>query len=301
MTPDRSTSQPFTPRHPVWRGVRAAALATAECRGMAVFPTTAVKTPALPTAHPDAQTVCRGECGQLGHGVHDATADPRRVRALFAATQGVHGYGIACGRAPHHLIGLDLDRKNGLDGVAALADLAARHGFTVPDTITVATPSGGLHLWFTAPAGARVTNSASRLGPGIDVRGTGGYVIGPGSRTDFGRYAYLEPGPLAAVPAPLLDLMLRPQPAAQRLATRVRRAGSGEVGALAGFVRNAPKGQLNNRLYWASCRAFADPRIDPDTAADELLAAAVEAGHPAPGARRTIASGRRTAGAGERP
>src|SRR3712207_6518980 len=37
------------------------------------------------------------------------------------------------------------------------------------------TPSGGLHLFFTKAGGIRST--ASEIVPGVDVRGTGGYVI----------------------------------------------------------------------------------------------------------------------------
>ncbi|NJA56508.1 bifunctional DNA primase/polymerase, partial [Streptomyces sp. NEAU-H3] len=115
------------------------------------------------------------------------------------------GYGIACGLAPYHLIGLDLDTKHGADPLRALALLGARHGFVLPATVRVATPSGGAHLWLSAPAGLTVRNSASRLAPGIDVRGTGGYLVGPGSRTTRGVYRFLPgapPGPPRPAPAP---------------------------------------------------------------------------------------------------
>ncbi|MBO8195603.1 hypothetical protein ITI46_28715 [Streptomyces oryzae] len=43
---------------------------------------------------------CRAECGLLGHRVYDASSDPERVRALFAAAPWATCYGIACGRPP---------------------------------------------------------------------------------------------------------------------------------------------------------------------------------------------------------
>ena len=52
------------------------------------------------------------------------------------------------------------------------------------------TPSGGRHLWLTGPPDVVVPNSASRLAPGIDIRGAGGYLVGPGSRTDHGVYTH---------------------------------------------------------------------------------------------------------------
>lgn len=160
------------------------ALSAAE-RGLPVIPLSPTKLPALRSPHRgDAEPVlCRGECGLPGHGVHDATTDPAGVRALFAAAPWATGYGIACGRPPHHLIGIDLDTKSSLssvsassstDSVSALPHLALRHLFTIPETVAVLTPSGGRHLWLTGPPDVVVPNSASRLAPGIDVRGAGG-------------------------------------------------------------------------------------------------------------------------------
>lgn len=64
------------------------ALSAAE-RGLAVIPLARTKLPALRSPHRDAPAsepfACRGECGRFGHGVHDASTDPDRVRALFAA------------------------------------------------------------------------------------------------------------------------------------------------------------------------------------------------------------------------
>ncbi|NEA39744.1 bifunctional DNA primase/polymerase, partial [Streptomyces sp. SID11385] len=210
----------------------ALALAAA-AHGYAVFPLGRTKRPALPSPHrtpaappspaaeastrapealaPSPETLpgpaapCRGACGLPGHGVYDASTDPAVVRALFARAPQASGYGIACGAAPHHLLGLDLDTKHGADPVRALALLGARHGFVLPATVRVATPSGGAHLWFSTPAGLTVRNSAGRLAPGIDVRGTGGYLVGPGSRTTRGVYRFLPgapPGPPRPAPAP---------------------------------------------------------------------------------------------------
>jgi hypothetical protein len=85
-----------------------------------------------------------------------------------------------CAPARSGHVVLDLDRKNGKDGVRELEKLAAQHGFEVFNTLTVSTPSGGLHLYLTGV----LPNSASRIAPGIDVRGVGGYVLVPGSRLD---------------------------------------------------------------------------------------------------------------------
>ncbi|MFI8517369.1 bifunctional DNA primase/polymerase [Streptomyces sp. NPDC085481] len=234
------------------------ALSAAE-RGLPVIPLSRTKLPALRSPHRGERrpVPCRGECGLPGHGVYDATTDPAAVRALFAAAPWATGYGIACGRPPHHLIGVDLDVRPGQDGVAALDALARRHLFTVPPTVTVLTPGGGRHLWLTGPPDAVVPNSASRLAPGVDIRGAGGYLVGPGSITPRGTYR-LAPGtadlPPAPCPGPLLLLMAPPdQPATPRTpASTGPPAGEG----LVRFVGASPRGQRNTRLFWAACRAY---------------------------------------------
>jgi hypothetical protein len=270
------------------------ALRVAE-RGYAVFPITRTKLPAIRSPHrddPPGTPQCRGGCGRPGHGVHDATTNPDRLADLFSAAPYAAGYGIACGRGDEPLLGIDLDRKNNVDGVASLAALAEQHGFTVPDTIIIATPSGGEHRWFTGPAGAPVQNSASKLGPGIDVRGYGGYLVGPGSLTNKGIYRVAEPRPVADLPDGLLRLMLPPPPV--RRAPLVSLPGPRRGAALVGlvkFVLDAPEGELNTRLYWASCRAY-ETGVDADAVGRALVAAAVSLGHPERAAERTVNSAR---------
>lgn len=289
------------------------ALSAAES-GFPVIPLSPSKLPALRSPHRDESGTggvhpCRGECGLPGHGVHDATTDPAAVRALFAAAPWATGYGIACGRAPHHLIGVDLDiTPTGAgaqtpadptpDSVAALQQLAFQHLFTLPETVVVLTPSGGRHIWLSGPAGVTVPNSAGRLAPGIDVRGAGGYLVGPGSVTARGAYR-LAPGSAGLTPAPcpraLLRLLTPPE--------RGRHAGPGghrggrpaQGHGLVQFVLAAHEGQRNTRLFWAACRAY--EHGFGDSLAESLVDAAVRTGLTEHEARATIASASRlTAG-----
>ncbi|MFG3525283.1 bifunctional DNA primase/polymerase [Streptomyces sp. NPDC047917] len=270
------------------------ALSAAE-RGLPVIPLTARKLPALPSPHrnDDRRPPCRGACGLPGHGVHDATTDPVAVRALFAAAPWATGYGIACGRPPHHLIGIDLDVAPAGEGDSAvsLRRLALHHLFTIPPTVTVLTPSGGRHLWLTGPPGVPVPNSASRLAPGIDIRGTGGYLVGPGSVTRHGRYR-LAPGTAGLPPAPCPRALLRllTPPARRRHSTEDPDRGRG----LVRFVLAAREGRRNTRLFWAACRAYEDGY--GDALADALTRAAVLTGLTEREARATIASAARLSG-----
>lgn len=268
------------------------ALSAAE-HGLPVIPLSATKLPALRSPHRDERpsSGCRGACGRPGHGVHDATTDPAAIRALFAAAPWATGYGIACGRPPHHLIGvdLDIDTTGRTDSVAALQHLALQHLFTLPPTVTVLTPSGGRHIWLSGPAGAVVPNSAGRLAPGIDIRGAGGYLVGPGSVTTHGTYR-LVPGtgtlPPAPCPSALLHL-LTPPPRPHRQQTHPDDRGRG----LIQFVLAADEGQRNTRLFWAACRAY--EHGFGDALADALTQAAISTGLPEHEARATIASAAR--------
>ncbi|BCL29229.1 bifunctional DNA primase/polymerase [Streptomyces aurantiacus] len=267
------------------------ALSAAE-RGLAVIPLSRTKLPALRSPHRDAPTAppCHGECGRFGHGVYDASTDPRRIRDLFAAAPWATGYGIACGLDPHHLIGIDLDTKSGTDSSAALRELALRHLFTIPETVVVLTPSGGRHLWLSGPPDLVVPNSASRLAPGIDIRGAGGYLVGPGSRTEHGVYdtapgtAHLAPAPC---PASLLRLLIPPPRTHAATSATPSQQGHG----LVQFVLAAHEGQRNTRLFWAACRAYENGLGPQLTGA--LVEAAVHTGLTEREARSTITSASR--------
>jgi hypothetical protein len=116
-----------------------------------------------------------------------ATSDLDQIREWWAGGE-FTGYPVGIATGPGSgLWVLDLDRKNGVDGFASLRDLAERNGSTLEDftgTMTIATPSGGAHLYFrwdeTVLRQKGVHNSSGLLGPGIDVRGIGGLVKAPG-------------------------------------------------------------------------------------------------------------------------
>ena len=75
-------------------------------------------------------------------------------------------------------------------GEESLRALEKRHG-TLPVTVVVGT-ARGRHLYFRY-GGDVIPNSAAKLGPGLDVRGDGGYVVGAQSDHASGhRYEYAE-------------------------------------------------------------------------------------------------------------
>jgi RecA-family ATPase len=117
------------------------------------------------------------------------------------------GVGIATG-APSHIFVLEIDTKAGhdVDGAAALRALEQQHG-TLPPTLQARSPSGSIHYYFKHPGhGIKIKNSASELGPGIDVRGDGGMVVAPPTRRKDGVYCWQCDQNIAEAPPWLLDL-----------------------------------------------------------------------------------------------
>ena len=122
--------------------------------------------PSLPAPRRPRRPRLPRRCGRFGHGVHDAATDPAAVRALFAAAPWATGYGIACGLAPHHLIGVDLDTNTGRTAVAALRTASPRTPVHAPADGHGAHPQRRPPPLADRPARPRpVPNSAGRSPP----------------------------------------------------------------------------------------------------------------------------------------
>jgi Bifunctional DNA primase/polymerase, N-terminal len=143
------------------------------------------------------------------HGFYDATADVEEVAAAWVASPDANiGYRPRPGEV---VLDVDIHGDTG-HGDVVLDLLVERHG-PLPDTRTIATGGGGLHIVFTydgRPLGAKFTE-------GIDVRTAhGGYLLGPPSiHPDTGRrYEWVRRAPVASIPD-WLDALL-PAPTTER-------------------------------------------------------------------------------------
>jgi hypothetical protein len=129
------------------------------------------------------------------------------------------------------VIEADTKAGHGVDGLAALQQLEAKHG-PLPDTLMAESPSGSLHYYYD-PLSIRTKNSQSKLAIGVDVRGDGGMVVAPPSQRHNGSYRWHNDGAIAPAPAWLLALAARdeqddPQQAAYTLLAQAwPAAGSG--------------------------------------------------------------------------
>ncbi|ODT17496.1 MAG: hypothetical protein ABS35_25715 [Kaistia sp. SCN 65-12] len=159
-------------------GNLAVALDLARC-GFPVFPCQANKRP-----HTQA-------------GFHAASKDLDQIRRWWARWPDAMP-GLPTG-APSGVAVLDLDQHRAdEDGIEALRTMGLDPDALSP--LSIATPSGGRHIYFRWAEG--MGNSARHLPPGIDIRGSGGYVIAPGAKLPDGRaYGSARGINAAALPA----------------------------------------------------------------------------------------------------
>lgn len=233
-----------------------------------------------------------------------ATADEDQIREWWTWEYPGYGVGIACGPESGVWV-LDIDVKHGVSGFSTLFELKRLHqmygasGFT--KTMTVSTPSGGAHIYFTWSEGvANSTGDTNRLGPGLDVRADHGYVRGPG----WGGYAVVPRGPegtrvTSVKPAPAWLVALAQKRRAERNgeAMRVQRPGTSwaafNASATLRTLGKAPEGSRNVALNKAAYKLGRSGSMTEDDAWEacksELIG--MGAGDDMPAWRRTFESG----------
>ena len=194
-----------------------------------------------------------------------ASTDPDQIHHWWRHTP--HTIGIATG--PSGLVVVDLDTPKpgeavpdrwvelGIgSGAGVLRTLARQHDTTVTPTFAVTTPSGGWHLYYTAPPGVALRNTHDVIGWRIDTRAHGGYVVAPGSLLPTGGYTLVDDREPAKLPN-WLHQALTPKPAtalsASEMAATINPSGyaAAAVRGECQRVSTAPPSQHNAML----CRA----------------------------------------------
>lgn len=134
-----------------------------------------------------------------------ATSDENVLVGWFD-TMPAANIGITCG-ARSGIVVLDVDAAHG--GYESLAAIQGVHG-KLPETPVAKTGGGGEHIFF-KHTGREIRNSSSRLAPGLDIRGDGGYVVGvPSVHPNGNLYEWvIDPDavPLAPFPEWMADLL----------------------------------------------------------------------------------------------
>jgi hypothetical protein len=159
----------------------------------------------------------------------------------YWASDRYRGCNVGIPTGPAGLVGLDFDvPKPGDDPRPAEWDrpdvacgqdvfllLCDQAGQVPPlDTFTVATPSGGFHLYYTAPSGVDLRNTGGDRGAGlgwkVDTRAWGGQLVAPGSMVvnhagrpvTYRTFLDLDPIPLPVWLCDRLKAPAAPPPAA---------------------------------------------------------------------------------------
>ena len=244
---------------------------------------------------------------------HAATTSLTRLRQI--APQPEANYGVACG--PSNLIVIDLDiakdpqelaEGGPREGWTVLRELAEAHGGELPRTFTVRTPSGGRHLYFRPPVeGPAPRNTVRRLGPLIDTRGVGGYVVAPGSRVDGVQYRVIEQAPIAVLPE-WISTLLRPMeerpvagepfslatalgPVRSRLGGAYAHSALEREGARVAAARVGTRNDTLNRAAYNLGTLVGNGLLDRPEVEAELTRAALAAGLDARETASTVRSG----------
>ena len=106
------------------------------------------------------------------------------------------GWGIDCEKSGIAVIDVDSGKVAG--ALERLQGLEFEHG-ELPQTLTIRTTSGGLHMVY---KGAIKNSASSKLGIGLDTRGSGGFVVAAGSPG----YDIIGDHPIAGIPGWVVGL-----------------------------------------------------------------------------------------------
>jgi hypothetical protein len=124
----------------------------------------------------------------------NASNDPNQIKAWHAQWRGCN-WGLALKKS--HCIAMDVDQKPGKIGRETLDALLIEHG-DLPDTLTIRSPSGGLHYYFNGEHYFRL----GKAGFGVDIDSPN-YVLIPGcwlcSNSEQG-YEIINDVPVADAP-----------------------------------------------------------------------------------------------------
>jgi len=205
--------------------------------------------------------------------------------------------GIRTGKISGGLIVVDIDRG---------ADLSS---LDLPDTVTVMTGNGGLHLYYRSDK--EIGNSSGKVATKVDVRGNGGQVVAVGSvhpkTKKMYRYAHdLSPAEVNVQPLPgwITEILLESRPKSGENQPEgngkreSRPSGNGYSSAALSYeaekVSSANEGERNdtlNRSAFSMGTMIGAGMIDQAEVEAILEDAAVQAGLSINEARQTILSG----------
>ena len=160
-----------------------------------------------------------------------AAASVEQIRAWFEGPFATYGVGIVTGAVSGFNV-VDVDEGPGKAGTETINDLQFLNG-DLPHTPVARTGGGGRHVFLLHPRDVWVATGRNVLGPGVDVRGDGGFIVAAPSLHESGRFylwdesAHPHVTPIAAAPGWLIEMAEAPPPDAH--GARAPPTGSGEI------------------------------------------------------------------------
>lgn len=232
-----------------------------------------------------------------GKGFKDASDDPQIIDA-WARRYPKCNIAISTGE-PSGIVVIDVDPRNG--GFASISKLAGS-GNLFPACPTAKTGNGGRHMYFRLPDGLK--SSKDRLGPGIDVKSTGGYVvaapswIAPTEAGPGGTYRwFVSPETTAIPPLPrwaVEKLMPKARSVPRFEPMQTSEMAQRSLEGMARRIANSRQGERNSLLNWAAFQAgklVREGKLPSALVESRLSAAALSVGLQFPEVQRTIQSG----------
>jgi hypothetical protein len=209
------------------------------------------------------------------NGVYSATTDEKVIRRWFEKDPRIN-IGLAMG-GPLNLVCVDVDPRN--EGDATLYDLEEAHGpGAFPLTFEQITGGGGWHKLYKLPEiiKPKTGELKGKLGPGVDIKGAGGYIVAaPSMHASGRRYEVGVNEYIAEAPAWIVRSVRkaaageRPEKVVNFQAHRDRkRAGAGGPAIV--------EGERNERLFKVGCALWGKGEV---SGRDELAARLMEANH----------------------
>jgi hypothetical protein len=180
-----------------------------------------------------------------------ATQDPEQIRKWWGRWPDANIGGVT-----DQLLVLDVDKKNG--GCETYEFLRLVGDF--PETMTSNTQGGGQHLFYVMRAGEPLKNGTHKLGPGVDVKTDGGYVMMPGSTIEGRSYTRANDAPIVFAPAWIVEQCKNAMPKSSAAGKRIVEEDDIAIELFTNWLRDhAPRaqyGEIDDTTYKVATKGY---------------------------------------------
>lgn len=211
---------------------------------------------------------------RTAHGLKDASNEQGEILRWWTTWPSAN-VGVRTG-PESGIVVVDIDPRHG--GLETWEALEEQHGYDASlGNVVAVTGSGGVHIYYRHP-GSHIKSRSGGLGPGVDVKADGGYVVAPPSVHRLGTPYYWAAGhdpwerEIAELPDWLIQLMQEPvsrdKYEAKEHPARFTKGGRNNgLTSLAGVMRNKGFGEA---AIFNALMAENETRCEPPLDAREV-------------------------------